>query len=139
MIPTITLDHPHPYPPRKTPLTTTFWDALAEGKFITTRVGENGTPVFPPRGFDPATWSRDIEWVELSGRGKLYSVTSIHAAPAAFREFAPYQVAIVDLDEGIRLATAFLDPVSTPLDSTIELVALRYTDGLSFAARVAVD
>ncbi|MCC3296161.1 OB-fold domain-containing protein [Arthrobacter sp. zg-Y411] len=137
MIPTVEINRPHPYPPRKTPFTLRFWEALAEGKFICTRSGDTGRPVFPPRDFDPVTWSRDIEWVELSGRGKLYSVTSIHAAPAAFREFAPYQVAIVDLEEGVRLATAFLGSVDTPLDSPVELVALRYTDDLAFAARPA--
>lgn len=135
MIPTVTIDRPHPYPPRKTPFTVRFWEALAEGRFITTRSGAAGTPVFPPRDFDPATWSREVEWVELSGHGKLYSVTSVHAAPDAFKAFAPYQVAIVDLHEGVRLATAFLGPVDTPLDSPVEIVALRYTDDLAFAAR----
>lgn len=137
MIPTVEIDRPHPYPPRRTPFTATFWDALAEGRFLSTTSGETGQPVFPPRDFDPVTWSRDVEWVELTGRGKLYSVTSIHAAPEAFKEFAPYQVAIVDLDEGLRLATAFLGPVDTPLDSPVEIVALRYTDDLAFAARPA--
>jgi uncharacterized protein len=135
MLPTVDVDRTHPYPPRKTPFTLPFWDALTEGRFITTRFGADGVPTFPPRDFDPATWKRDVEWVELSGRGTLYSVTEIHAAPAAFREFAPYRVAIVDLDEGIRLATAFLGPVDTPLDSPVEMVALRYTDEVAFAAR----
>lgn len=135
MIPLVEIDRPHPYPPRVTPFTAVFWEALAEGRFLCTRSGSDGTPVFPPREFDPVHWSRDVEWVELTGRGTLYSVTSVHAAPATFREFAPYQVAIVDLDEGPRLATAFLGPVDTPLDSPVELVRLRYSDGLAFAAR----
>ena len=139
MINTVQLNHPHPYPPRKTPFTTPFWEALAEGRFITTRLGADGAITFPPRDFDPATWSRGVEWVELSGRGTLYSVTSVHAAPEAFREFTPYQVAIVDLDDGPRLATAFLGPVDTPLDSPIEIVAMRYTDEVAFAARPLVD
>lgn len=134
MISTVELDHAHPYPPRKTPFTIPFWEALAEGRFVTTRVG-NSAPTFPPRDFDPETWSRDVEWVELSGRGRLYSVTSIHAAPEAFRAFAPYQVAIVDLEEGVRLVAAFLGDVETPLDSAVEIVALRYTDDIAFAAR----
>ncbi|MCC3281980.1 Zn-ribbon domain-containing OB-fold protein [Arthrobacter caoxuetaonis] len=135
MINTVTLNHPHPYPPRKTPFTTPFWDALAEGRLITTRFGRDGVPTFPPRNFDPASWNRNVEWVELSGRGILYSVTSVHAAPQVFREFAPYQVAIVDLDDGPRLATAFLGSVETPLDTPVEIVALRYTDEVAFAAR----
>lgn len=135
MINTVELDRPHPYPPRKTPFTAPFWEALAEGRFITTRSGKDAMPSFPPRQFDPVTWNRDVSWVELSGRGTLYSLTSIHAAPDAFRAFAPYQVAIIDLADGPRLATAFLGPVETPLDTPVEIVALRYTDDVSFAAR----
>lgn len=135
MIATVHLDRAQPYPPRKTPFTQTFWDALAEGRLITTRSTAGGKPTFPPRDFDPVTWNRDVEWVELSGRGTLYSITSIHAAPEVFRPFAPYQIAIVDLEDGPRLATAFLGSVDTPLDSPVEIVALRYTDEVSFAAR----
>lgn len=138
MIETVMLDRPHPYPPRKTPFTTRFWDSLAEGRFITTQHGASGTPTFPPREFDPATWKRDVNWVELSGRGTLYSVTSVHAAPEVFKVFTPYQVAIVDLEEGLRLATGFLGPVETPLDTPVEIVALRYTDDMAFAARPAM-
>ena len=135
MVRTINLNCEHPYPPRKTPFTTTFWNALAEGRFVTTQVADGGPPTFPPREFDPESWDRNIEWVELSGRGKLYSLTSIHAAPEAFKNFAPYQIAIVDLEDGPRLATTFLGPVTTPLDSPVEIVAVRYTDEVSFAAR----
>jgi uncharacterized protein len=134
MINTVELNHPHPYPPRRTPFTAPFWEALAEGRLITTRSAD-GAPTFPPRDFDPVTWSRDVEWVELSGRGKLYSITAIHAAPEVFRAYAPYQVAIVDLEDGPRLATAFLGPVDTALDSPVEIVAMKYTDDMSFAAR----
>lgn len=135
MINTVEFDRPHPYPPRKTPFTAPFWDALAEGRFLATRFGADGIPTFPPRDFDPVTWNRDVDWVELSGRGTLYSITSVHAAPEAFRDLAPYQVAIIDLEEGPRLATVFLGPVETPLDSPVEIVALRYTDDVAFAAR----
>lgn len=139
MIPIIELDRAHPYPPRVTPFTSVFWDALREGRFLCTRSGDEGPPTFPPRDFDPDSWRRDVQWVELSGRGTLYSVTAVHAAPEAFRDMAPYQVAIVDLVEGPRLATAFLGPVETPLDTPIELVAIRYTDSTAFAARPLGD
>lgn len=135
MLNRVQMDHPHPYPPRKTPFTSRFWEALAEGKLLATKGVDQELPVIPPRNFDPVTWSKDIEWVELSGAGTLYSITSIHAAPAAFRAHAPYQVAIVDLDEGPRIATLFLGPVDTPLDTRVEIVALEYTDDVSFAAR----
>ena len=61
-----------------------FWDALAAGRLLTTRGRTSGRLTFPPKPFCPYDWGREVEWVELSGRGKLYSQTVIHAAPAAF-------------------------------------------------------
>lgn len=130
----VDVDHPHPYPPRRSQFTSTFWEALAQGRFLATRPSGGGTIFFPPRDFNPVDMSRDIQWVELSGRGSLYSVTSIHAAPEAFQALIPYQVCIVDLVEGPRIATLFLGPVDTPLDTETELVVIRYSDGVGFAA-----
>ncbi|MEV8359907.1 OB-fold domain-containing protein [Microbacterium sp. NPDC076895] len=138
MIEVITVDAFHPYPPVVTAATKPFWEALAEGRFVTTRGVAGGVPVFPPRAFDKHTWSRDIEWTELSGRGVLYSLTAVHAAPAVFAHEVPYAVCIVDLDEGVRLATRFLGDVTTPLDTPIELVAVRYANAVTYAARPVV-
>lgn len=134
MIPVIDKNTDHPYPPVVTEVTKPFWDGLAEGRFLTVR-GPNGKLTFPPRAFDRETLSRDITWAEVSGRGTLYSVTEVHAAPSVFADESPYCVCIVDLEEGIRLATRFLGPVTTELDSLIELVAIRYDNAVTYSAR----
>ena len=71
----------------------------------------------------------------LSGRGKLYSQTVVHAAPAVFKDDVPYRVGIVDLEEGIRIATRVLAHLEPRLDSAVEIVVLNYSDGPLFAAR----
>jgi len=71
--------------------------------------------------------------VELSGRGKLYAQTVIHATPAAFQAQAPIRNGIVDLEEGLRVAARILGEPA--LDSAVECVILRYTDGPLFAFR----
>ena len=71
----------------------------------------------------------------LSGRGKLYSQTVVHAAPAVFRDEVPYRVGIVDLDESLRIATRVLAKLEPKLDSVVEIVVLNYRDGPLFAAR----
>ena len=64
---------PRPYPPRVSEFTGAFWTALAEGRLMTTRGTNSGRLAFPPRPFCPHDWGREVEWVELSGRGTLYS------------------------------------------------------------------
>jgi uncharacterized OB-fold protein len=74
-----------------------------------------------------------VEWVELSGRGRLYSQTVIHAVPAAFASEAPIRNGIVDLEEGLRVAGRIVGEPS--LDAAMECVVLRYKDGPLFAFR----
>ncbi|WP_269112419.1 Zn-ribbon domain-containing OB-fold protein [Burkholderia territorii] len=135
MLEKIPVAGPRAWPPRVTAVTRPFWDALRAGQFRTTRCVACRTLTFPPKTFCPHCWSREIEWCELSGRGTLYSATIVHAAPAAFRELAPYRVGIVDLEEGPRIALRLWGDTPFALDSAVEIVALLYDDGPLFAAR----
>jgi uncharacterized protein len=125
------------YPPRVSAFTRRFWDGLAEGRLQTTQCAACGRFSFPPKFFCPHCWHREVAWAPLSGRGRLYAATAVHAAPMVFRDEAPYRVGIVDLEEGLRLATRMLGAEAIPLDAAVQLVALRYTDGALFAARAA--
>jgi uncharacterized OB-fold protein len=47
--------------------------------------------------------SRELEWVESSGRGRIYSVTVprvVIGEMKAFEGEMPYAIAMVDLEEG---------------------------------------
>ena len=132
-LPIVDVARTRPWPPRVSAFTKPFWDGLAEGRFLTTRGRTSGRLAFPPKPFCPYDWGREIEWVELSGRGKLNSQTVIHAVPAAFAGEAPIRNGIVDLDEGLRVAARILGEPA--LDAAMECVVLRYTDGPLFAFR----
>ena len=47
--------------------------------------------------------SQAFEAVELSGKGKVYTCTTLHAAAEPFEKDLPFQIAIVELEEGPRL------------------------------------
>lgn len=126
-----------PIAPRQSAFSRRFWEALAVGKFETTVCLDCCLPAFPPRFFCPHCWSKNVEWRALSGRGVLYSRTRIHAAASAFAHDAPYSLALVDLEEGLRLATGLIEEEAPTLDAPVELVVLSYEDGPLFAAKVA--
>ena len=131
----ISIDRERASPPRVTPLTEPFWTSLAQGEFKVTHCKTCGLMSFPPRRFCRHCWSRDTEWRTMSGKGRLYSHTYIHALPEIFAsEPAPLHVGIVDLDEGVRIALPIVGDVDT-LDVPIELVVLAYKDGPLFGAR----
>jgi uncharacterized OB-fold protein len=126
-----------PYPPRRSAFTGTFWDNLAQGRFTTTRCADCSKMTFPPKPFCPHCWSQKVDWADLKPSGKVYSYTVIHAVPSTFAADAPYTVAIVDLDDGIRIATRLLDRGGQHvIDQPVEIVHVVYDDGPLFAARL---
>ena len=124
-----------PIAPRQSAFSRRFWDALAAGRFETTFCLDCSLPAFPPRFFCPHCWSRNVEWRALSGQGRLYSHTRVHAAASVFAADAPYDLALVDLEEGLRVATRLVGAESPDLDSPVELIVLAYEDGPLFAAQ----
>lgn len=63
------------------------------------RCPASGRCEFYPRVAEPASGDVNLEWVEASGLGSVYSVTVVRPkAPAA-----PYAVALIDLAEGPRM------------------------------------
>src|SRR3546814_4849022 len=78
--------------------------ALAEGRFLLQRAGSSGTVYFPPRLAEPGTGETDLEWIEASGMGMVYSMTIVAQKPPA----PPDNVVLVVLDEGSWLMS-FVD------------------------------
>lgn len=73
-------------------------EGLRQGRVDFYRCASCGTVVFYPRVLCPASGSGDLRRETSAGVGEVYSASTI--AP---RDGAPYDVVIVDLDEGFRL------------------------------------
>ena len=83
-----------------------FWEALARHELYVQRCGACRTTRFYPRAVCPSCLSSETDWVRVSGRGTVYSFTVTHQNQApGFREELPYVLAIVELDEGLRMMT----------------------------------
>jgi hypothetical protein len=67
----------------------------------------------------PACGSTDLQVVELKGKGKIMTFTSIFVVPEGREPECPYVIALVDLDEGAAIMgnLSSVDPnkVSTDL------------------------
>jgi uncharacterized OB-fold protein len=48
--------------------------------------------------------------VNLSGRGTLTSFTTIRVPPTVFQGQEPYDIAVIDLDEGLRVTARLTVP-----------------------------
>ncbi len=71
----------------------------------------------------------EIEEIELSGRGTVYSHTTLHAAAEPFEKDLPFQMAIIELEEGPRL-TARIEGEPAAIGDSVQ--AAREADGVWF-------
>lgn len=71
---------------------------LDSGKLGFQRCGECERAVFYPRVLCPVCGSGALEWEESTGRGTVYATTAVHR-----RDADPYNVVLVDLEEGFRM------------------------------------
>lgn len=63
-------------------------------------------PHWYPREVCPFCLSADLEWRAAAGRGTVYALTVVpKAAQPVLADRVPYVVALVELDEGVRLMT----------------------------------
>jgi uncharacterized OB-fold protein len=67
------------------------------------------TKIFPPRDICPHCGSEAKTAYAFSGRGEVFSFTTIYEAPAGFDETAPYTVALVKLAEGPMVTAQLTD------------------------------
>jgi hypothetical protein len=83
-----------------------YWEALARHELYLQRCRDCGRLRFYPRALCPACLSSATEWVRSSGRGTVWTFTVTHQNQApGFREELPYVLAVVELEEGVRMMT----------------------------------
>ena len=80
-----------------------FYRFVGEDKLMAAKCNKCGEILLPPRPICNNCYSKDLNWVELKGCGRLLTYTTVHVAPKQFEALAPYAVGIVKLDEGPQL------------------------------------
>ena len=65
--------------------------------------------IFPPRDVCPECEAPAKTPFNFSGRGEVYSYSTVYHPPQGFEEFAPYTVALVQLEEGPMLTAQLTD------------------------------
>ena len=83
--------------------------------------------IFPPRDVCPSCGGEAKTMFAFSGRGEVYSYTTIYEAPAGYDEAAPYTVALVKLAEGPLLTAQLTDLGDQPVEigMPVEMVTRR--------------
>jgi hypothetical protein len=80
----------------------TYAEFLAAGRLCVQRCEACERHVFYPRVLCPHCGHGELEWVEVTGSGTVYATTVIRRRP---EQGPPYNLCLVDLDEGVRLTS----------------------------------
>lgn len=83
-----------------------YWGGLEQGRLLYLHCRSCRHAWLPARGACPACLSADVEWLPSKGRGRIVSWVVYHVAyHDAFKDRLPYDVTLVELDEGPRVLT----------------------------------
>jgi uncharacterized OB-fold protein len=81
-----------------------YWEGLAAGELRLQRCSACGAYRFPAESFCERCAGTELEWETVPGHGTVYSFIVVHQLyHPAFAKLLPYTVAVVDLDEGVRM------------------------------------
>ncbi|MDP2919274.1 MAG: Zn-ribbon domain-containing OB-fold protein [Dehalococcoidia bacterium] len=108
------------------PMTYPFWEAAAQHRLIIQHCKRCGSHQFYPRPFCVKCATGEVEWVETKGDGTIYSLTTVRVQISpAFNP--PYNVALVQLDEGPRMLTD-IEGINAKIGDRVKLTWRERTD-----------
>jgi len=112
-------------PPLADVTTLPFWQAAAEHRLVVQRCTACGHTRLPPAPVCPECRSDAADWLEVPGRGQVYTYTVVHRPIAAGQEL-PFVVAVIALEEsgGLRMISNVVgaDPGTVEIGMPVELV-----------------
>jgi uncharacterized protein len=114
-----------------------FFDGARRGVLLLRRCQACGTFMSPTGGIGTplrprclTCFSAELAWTPASGRATLYSFALMHQVyDPAFADEVPYNIAVVELDEGVRMTTNVVGCaneelwIGMPLEVTFEQVS----------------
>lgn len=111
-------------------LTGPFWAAVDRGQLVRPVCRRCGRSHFRPQVLCPHCQSSDWAYEPSTGRGQVYSHTTIHRAPDPTFD-PPYVVADVELEEGWRMFSWIVNcsPADVSIDLSVRVCFVPGPDG----------
>ena len=111
-----------------------FWAGAREQRLVIQKCADCEKHIFYPRLSCPFCFSDRLDWIEASGRGTIYSHTLVqNNPPSTFADDVPFVIAIVELEEGVRMMTNIVDcdPEVLHCEMPVEVTFERLTDEIT--------
>ena len=102
-----------------------FWEGAREHKLLIQKCRDCTLHWHPPSTLCPGCGSQAFDWVEASGKGRVFSFVTYHRAyHPGWKGELPYVVAVIELEEGARMLSNItgIDPDDVACDMAVEIV-----------------
>lgn len=117
-----------------------FWEGMKEHKLLLP-AGPDGKPFWYPRAYTPGTME-PVQWIESTGQGAIYTYSTHFIGPSkAYKGDPPHVVALIDLDDGVRMMTNIvadeppdypsIDPEQVSIGMRVKVVFHDVTDEIT--------
>ena len=123
----------------------TFWAGTREHKLLLP-VDADGKPFWYPRALTPGTLE-PVSYTESKGTGEVYTYSIHYIGPSkAYKGDPPHVVALIDLDEGVRMMSNLvkdepdypsIDPEDVSIGMKVRVVFHDVTDEITLPKFVA--
>ena len=120
--------------PEIKPWSVAFWDGAKQHRLLIQECKDCGAKIFYPRKMCPECWSQNLSWAEASGKGKIFSYSvTMAGVEEKFAEDLPFVLALVDLEEGVRMMTNIVNcpPENVSIGMDVEVVFEDVTEDIS--------
>ncbi len=120
-----------PEPP-VTEVSAPFWEATKDTRLVLQWCTTCERAIFFPRAVCPICLGSQLEWREASGNATVYAVTVEHRAQdPRLASRVPYAVALIDLDEGVRMMSNVIqcDPDDVVVGMRVTVAWEQLSDG----------
>jgi uncharacterized protein len=122
--------------PTPTLETRPYWEGCSRHELRIQKCAACGNHQFYPRLYCSNCFSDKVEWVRVSGQGKVSTFTIVRRPVSpAFKDDLPYVVALVKLDEGPTMMTNIVGcaPEKVAIDMPVEVTFEDWTPEISIA------
>ena len=105
-----------------------YHEALQQNRLLGLKCRDCGTITVPPKMVCRQCTGAELEIVELKGRGKIRTFTTVNVASEGREDEVPYTIVMVELDEGpwIMGNLGGVDPTNASMELVGKKVAMGY-------------
>jgi uncharacterized OB-fold protein len=108
----------------------TFFDFCRQRRLAIQYCATCDSHVFYPRSVCPTCWESSLEWVDASGRATVFTFTIQHRESPGYEGQAPYVLAMVELEEGVRMMTRIVaEPERVTIGMPVHVAFATIGDG----------